>query len=84
MKAHLVGSGLASLAAAAYLIKDGGFLGTNISIYEAGSQLGGAMGKLGGPSTGYILPTGRVFEKDSPAESMGGLGPWDAADVVSN
>jgi len=33
-KAHLVGSGIANLAAAAYLIKDGGFSGANISIYE--------------------------------------------------
>jgi len=33
-KARLVGSGIANLAAAAYLIKDGGFSGANISIYE--------------------------------------------------
>ena len=30
-KAHLVGSGIGNLAAAAYLIKDGGFSGANIS-----------------------------------------------------
>jgi oleate hydratase len=64
MKAHLVGSGLASLAAAAYLIKDGGVLANNVHIYEASPQLGGAMGMAGGPSTGYVLPTGRVFEKE--------------------
>ena len=32
-KAHLVGSGIGNLAAAAYLIKDGGFSGANINIY---------------------------------------------------
>lgn len=64
MKAHLVGSGLASLAAAAYLIKDGGFLGNNIHVYEAGNSLGGAMAISGEPKTGYILPTGRVFERE--------------------
>lgn len=64
MKAHIVGGGLASLAAAAYLIKDGKFLANNIRVYEASDMLGGAMGMAGGPSTGYILPTGRVFEKE--------------------
>lgn len=62
MKAHLVGGGLASLAAAAWLIKDAGALGPNIRIYEASDQLGGAMAMGGGPERGYILPTGRVFE----------------------
>ena len=33
-KAHLVGSGIGYLAAAAYMIKDGGLLGSNITIYE--------------------------------------------------
>jgi oleate hydratase len=40
-KAHLIGSGIANLAAAAYLIKDGGFSGANISIYEEESLPGG-------------------------------------------
>ncbi|HXQ13785.1 MAG TPA: oleate hydratase [Caulobacteraceae bacterium] len=62
MKAHLVGGGLASLAAAAWLIRDAGFLAGNIRIYEASDGLGGAMALAGGPDTGYILPTGRVFE----------------------
>ena len=63
MKAHVVGSGIASLAAAAYLIKDGGFLANTITIYEAAPTLGGAMSMSGGPDTGYVLPTGRVFER---------------------
>ncbi|AWM87536.1 oleate hydratase [Microvirga sp. 17 mud 1-3] len=64
MKAHLVGGGMASLAAAAYLIRDGGILATNITVYEAGERLGGAMTMAGDPASGYILPTGRVFEKE--------------------
>ena len=64
MKAHLVGSGLASLAAAAYLIKDGGFLANNVTIYEAAGSLGGAMAMSGGAEKGYVLPTGRVFERN--------------------
>jgi oleate hydratase len=64
MKAHLIGGGLASLAAAASLIRDGGLLGTNIAIYEAGKTFGGAMSVSGAPSSGYVLPTGRLFEKE--------------------
>jgi oleate hydratase len=62
VKAHLVGGGIASLAAAAWLIRDAGFLAGNIRVYEAGDGLGGAMAMAGGPDAGYILPTGRVFE----------------------
>ena len=64
MKAHLVGSGLASLAAATYLIRDGQVLANNITVYEAHALLGGAMTMLGGPDQGYVLPTGRLFEKE--------------------
>ena len=39
-KAHIVGSGIASLAAATYLIKDGGLLANNITVYEAATCLG--------------------------------------------
>jgi oleate hydratase len=66
MKAHLVGGGLASFAAAAYLIRDGRFLANNIYIYEASEGLGGCLRMAGGPATGYILPTGRIFEKEYP------------------
>jgi oleate hydratase len=62
MKAHLVGGGLATLAAAAYLIKHGRFLGKNINVYEARSRLGGSLGVTGSAETGYIYPGGRVFE----------------------
>lgn len=63
MRAYLVGSGIASLAAAAYLIRDGGVLPTNVTIFEADDRLGGAMGISGGPAEGYVLPTGRIFEE---------------------
>jgi oleate hydratase len=64
LKAHIVGGGLASLSAAAYLIRDGGLLANNIFVYEASEHLGGAMGMAGEPPTGYVLPTGRVFERN--------------------
>ena len=43
VKAHFVGSGIGSLAAAAFMIRDGNVPGKNINIYEAMSVLGGAL-----------------------------------------
>ncbi len=42
-KAHLVGGGIGSLAAAAFMIRDGGVPGRNITIYEAMPVLGGSL-----------------------------------------
>ena len=39
-KAYLVGGGITSLAAAAFLIRDGGMPGANISILETGHSMG--------------------------------------------
>lgn len=63
MKAYLAGSGIASLAAAAYLIKDGGLLGSNITIFEQTDTLGGALDAHGSPETGYTMRGGRMFEE---------------------
>lgn len=60
-KAYLVGSGIASLAATAYLIKDGGLLGKNITILEEGGTTGGALDGQGSPDTGYVIRGGRMF-----------------------
>ena len=62
MRAHLVGGGLASLAAAAYLIRDAGADGSDITIYEAQTQLGGALNTTGSAETGYSFPGSRIFE----------------------
>ena len=40
IKAHLVGGGIGSLAAAAFMIRDGGVPGKNITIYEAAQRPG--------------------------------------------
>ena len=42
-KAYLVGGGIGSLAAAAFMIRDGGVPGRNITIYEAMPVLGGSL-----------------------------------------
>ena len=64
MKAHIVGGGFGGLAAAAYLILNAGLSGQDIAIYEAGERLGGAFSLAGSAATGYILPTGSVFDAE--------------------
>ena len=59
---HLVGGGIASMAAAAFMIRDGDVLGHNITIYEELDRLGGSLDGAGNAQTGYILRGGRMFE----------------------
>ena len=61
-KYYLVGSGVASLAGAAYLIHDGNINGTDIVIFEQSSELGGALDAHGTASQGYFMSGGRMFE----------------------
>ena len=63
-KAHLVGSGIAHLAAAAYLIKDGGFSGVNISIYEEEGLPGRSLDAAGTAEKGYNMRGERIFEEN--------------------
>lgn len=42
-RAHIIGGGIAGLAAAVFLIDDGGMLGQNITIYESLPVVGGSM-----------------------------------------
>ena len=65
VKAHFVGSGIGSLAAAAFMIRDGKIPGENISIYEAMSVLGGALDGAGNAIDGYRLRGGRMLTSDN-------------------
>lgn len=60
---YLVGSGIASLASAVYLIKDAHILGQNIHILEQDKVAGGALDGSGGQNKGYLTRGGRMFEK---------------------
>ncbi len=61
-KAYLVGGGLASLAAAAFLIRDGQMDPKNITIFEASKNLGGALDGSGNAETGWKIRGGREME----------------------
>jgi oleate hydratase len=51
-KAYLVGGGIGSLAAAAFMIRDGNLPGRNISILEAAPIMGGSLDGAGDPVSG--------------------------------
>ena len=59
---YLVGGGIASLAAAAFLIRDGGVRGQNITILEESPKIGGSLDGAGTPEDGYVIRGGRMLE----------------------
>ncbi|UXH78550.1 oleate hydratase [Roseateles amylovorans] len=60
--AWFVGSGLASLAGAAFLIRDGHMAGDRITILEELSLPGGALDGLKEPERGFVIRGGREME----------------------
>lgn len=62
-KAYLIGGGIASLAAAAFLIRDAHMPGENIHILEELKVLGGSMDGAGTPEEGYTARGGREIEE---------------------
>jgi oleate hydratase len=64
-KAWLVGGGIGSMAAAAFMIRDGGMAGADISIFEAAPTLGGSLDSAGDPVAGYTLRGGRMLTSDN-------------------
>ncbi len=59
---YLVGGGIASLAAAVFLIRDGHLSGNNITIFEETGTLGGSLDGAGSPEDGYVARGGRMLE----------------------
>ncbi len=61
-KFYLVGGGIASLAAAVFLIRDCDIPGCNITIFEELDVIGGSLDGAGSPQSGYVLRGGRMLE----------------------
>jgi oleate hydratase len=61
-KAYLIGSGIAGLSSAAFLIRDGGFAGSDILILEEQDRKGGSLDASGTAASGYSMRGGRMFE----------------------
>jgi oleate hydratase len=62
LAAYLVGGGIASLAAAVFLIRDGDVQGNKITIIEESSRIGGALDAAGNDHDGYVMRGGRMIE----------------------
>lgn len=62
---YLVGGGLASLAAAAYLVRDAHFPGENIHILEGMDILGGSNDGAGSPEKGFVCRGGRMLNEET-------------------
>jgi oleate hydratase len=62
-KVYLIGSGIASLASAVYLVKDIGMPGENIHILEQDGIVGGACDGAGEPDDGFVVRGGRMHEE---------------------
>ena len=62
-RAFLVGGGIGSLAAAAYLIRDGHMAGGQITILEELQVAGGSLDASGSPAEGYLVRGGREMEE---------------------
>jgi oleate hydratase len=63
-KAYLVGSGIAALAAAAFLIRDGGFDGADIHLFEEQRTAGGSLDAGGTAADGYSMRGTRMLEAE--------------------
>ena len=63
--AYLIGGGIGSLAAAAFLIRDAGMAGENICIFESLPLLGGSLDAAGSPTHGYSMRGGRMLTTDN-------------------
>lgn len=64
MKAYFIGGGVGSLAGAAFLIRDGGIAGRDITIYEELPIFGGSLDGVQLPDGAYSLRGGRMLTTD--------------------
>ncbi len=64
-KAYLVGGGIGSMAAAAFMVRDGKMPGGNISILEATPVMGGSLDGARDPTGAYSLRGGRMLTTDN-------------------
>lgn len=62
---YLVGGGIATLAAAAYLVRDANFNGENIHVFEALPILGGSNDGAGTEQQGFVARGGRMLNEET-------------------
>ena len=62
VKFYPIGAGIASLAAAAFMIRDGDVLGCNITILGETDKVAGSLDASSSAKSGYVLRGGRMLE----------------------
>lgn len=62
-KAYIVGGGIAGLASAVYLIREAGFTGRNITLFDHDNISGGSLDGSGSAEKGYLIRGGRMHEE---------------------
>jgi oleate hydratase len=62
-KFYIVGGGIAGLASAVYLIREGGCPGKDITIFDGADVTGGALDGSGSADKGYLIRGGRMHEE---------------------
>lgn len=62
---YFVGGGLASLAGAAYLVRDCNFKGKNIYLFEGRNILGGSNDGIGTSENGFVCRGGRMLNEET-------------------
>ncbi|NCN07909.1 oleate hydratase [Candidatus Falkowbacteria bacterium] len=63
-KAYIIGSGIAGLSTAVFLIKDAGFDGKNIFIFDKNKTSGGSLDGHDLAKSGYLVRGYRMFERE--------------------
>lgn len=64
-KAYLIGGGIGCLAAAAFMVRDGGLPGSSITIFEALPVVGGSLDAAGNPDEGYLMRGSRMMTTEN-------------------
>ena len=81
--AYIIGSGIAGLATAVYLIRDGGLSGERICIFEDLKVAGGSLDASGAAQSGYVMRGGRMFEAHYVCtyDVLSGIPSYDNPDI---
>ena len=64
-KAFLVGAGIGALAAAVFMLRDGGMRGEDVTIFDAAPEPGGSLDATGDPVHGYVLRGSRMMTTEN-------------------
>ena len=80
---YVVGGGIASMAAAVFMIRDGDVFGQNITILEESDRIGSSLDGAGSPEEGYILRGDNIVDRCCYAWNKLVDQPWKIISIGS-